>query len=87
VNDRLTKVPGYPDRRQILAGMAYFPGTGPAGKTCGDCQHRGYRRKTERSTGTFYNCYACSQFKRLTGNHGPTVKAWWPSCKYFRAKE
>lgn len=63
--------------------MAHYAGTGPAGKTCGDCAHRGYYRtdcndKTFRSGG-------CRMFPRLSGRHGQPVKRDWLACKYFEA--
>ena len=45
----MTRVPGYPDRDDIRPGMAHFEGTGPAGKTCESCAHRGYWRVSCKS--------------------------------------
>ena len=41
----MTRIPGYPDRDDVHAGMAHFAGGGPEGKTCESCKHRGYSRK------------------------------------------
>jgi hypothetical protein len=92
----LTKLDGVPDSDQAKPGMAFFAGTGPAGKTCGDCKLRGYSRQSSRPSWNAkamdyvhraYRTTACQMFKKLTGIHGPTVKTDWPSCKYFEAKE
>jgi hypothetical protein len=41
----MTRLAGCFDTDDIKCGMAHFEGTGPAGKSCGDCVHRGYYRK------------------------------------------
>lgn len=35
----MTKIPGVPDNKTLVPGMAHFQGTGPFGKTCGACKH------------------------------------------------
>lgn len=91
-DDHLTHVPGVPARGDIVRGMAHFPGSGPAGKTCGDCQHRGYQRETktekwdpllQRWVSKWYHHGGCAMFKRLTGKHGPPIKSDNKACKYF----
>jgi hypothetical protein len=75
--------------------MAFFAGTGPEGKTCGDCKLRGYYRqslrtsynkKTGKPEHKSYRVQKCAAFKLMTGRHGATVKAEYPSCKYFEPR-
>ena len=92
----LTHISGVPDKNKVLPGMAFFPDTGPFGKTCGDCKFRGYWRQSAKEivdprTGEVitrtYRSYGCEMFKKLSGNHGPVVQPEWPSCKYFEKKD
>lgn len=73
------------ERREIntAPGMAFWAGTGPAGATCGKCEHYGYhydddkglpRRKTK----------SCAQFFRMTGRHGGSLTTSQSACKYFK---
>lgn len=80
----LTRIPGVPDSEDVQPGMAYFPGTGPEGKTCGSCAHRGYTR--ESSSGKAYSVAGCMKFKRMTGRYGPAVGSDWRACKYYEVK-
>ena len=90
----MTKVPGSPDSSTACPGMAYFAGTGPSGKTCGDCQYRGMWRAGERrnrNTGLYedtrYRYGGCVVFHQLAGKHGPPVRADYNACKYFAQKD
>ena len=75
----MTKLPGVPDTDEVKAGMAFFPGTGPVGKTCESCAHRGYWKKGKNKfnprTGlieqTQTRSLGCRMFLRLSGRHGP----------------
>jgi hypothetical protein len=80
----LTKVANFPDKAVVKPGMAYFAGTGPKGKCCRDCTHRGYWRTS--ASREDYRTTACIMFKTLTGVHGPRVDADWAACKYFKQK-
>lgn len=81
----LTKIEGVPDKFQVVNGMAYFTGTGPAGTTCGTCQFRGYYRKSRH--GNTYQTSGCSMFHGLSGGkHGSRLKKETPSCKYYVKK-
>jgi len=80
----LTKTKGFPNKSDVKPGMAYFAGTGPIGKRCGDCTHRGYYRRS--GNGTDYHTTSCAMFKTLAGVHGPKVDADWSACKYFEQK-
>ena len=80
--DHMTTLPGIPSKDDYRPGMAYFMGTGPVGKTCGNCANRGYYRKAETSDRT-YKVSKCAVFKKMTGNHGADIRANYPACKYF----
>lgn len=81
----LTKIEGVPDKlNDTRPGMAYFVGTGPQGRTCGDCKFRGYKRESRK--GTFYHTGSCRKFLEQSKRHGPEVNRHNPSCKYFEAK-
>lgn len=93
--DTMTKLEGVPSRDDALPGMAFFASTGPAGKTCGDCKHRGLVRKSQKATYSetaqefvhkSYRTTQCSMFKKLAGQHGSAVKKDYPACKYFEPK-
>lgn len=76
--------------RNTTRGMAYFAGSGPAGKTCGDCKHRGYQRERSypnaNGAPVFYRSTGCAMFKKLSGRHGPPIDAALNACKYFEGK-
>lgn len=78
----LTKIPGWQDKRDVQPGMAHFARTGPAGKTCGDCAHRGYFRNKD----DVRKHYGCARFRQLTDKNGPAVESGWHACKYFNQK-
>jgi hypothetical protein len=70
--------------RQTPEGMAFWAGTGPAGKTCGACMHYGYLDDLGHHTNGCAIYYqqmhrhaarmlpkqtsACKYFERLTGS-------------------
>ena len=71
---------------QTVPGMAYFSGTGPEGKTCGDCKY------LERRVVKFFQ-YSCNKYKELTNFKNRLSKADaefdspnLKSCKYFEEK-
>ena len=90
----MTRIPGYPDRDDVKPGMASFEGTGPAGKTCESCMHRGYSRKgrdkfnsrTNLIEETHYRARGCEIFHKLTHRHGPAVDKKWRACRYYDPK-
>lgn len=83
----LTKIPGVPQRVDAVRGMAYFRGTGPAGKVCGECAFYFYLKQVQRANGQLVTVRhrGCRLFKTMTGRHGPRVDRSMPSCKYFEA--
>lgn len=91
----MTKIDGYPSSDQAIPGMAFFAGTGPEGKTCGDCKHRGYYRQSQRPTWNearqeevyrSYRVTSCAVFKKMAGHHGTPVEKDCKACKYFEQK-
>ena len=88
----MTKLAGVPDRDDARPGMAYFAGTGPQGKTCGDCAHHGYEREVlspRHDGGTvrqrkFHG--GCHRYKQLAGHDGPVVKKAYAACREFQEK-
>jgi len=73
-------------------GMAYFAGSGPAGKYCGDCKFWTYYRQVRkprfnRRTGAeewpSYKWRGCAKFRDLTGQVGPQIDDRLHACKYF----
>ena len=90
----LTKIPGTPDRDSVQPGMAHLEGSGPAGKTCEHCTHRGYFRtgkaKFNSRTGMIeqnpVRTMGCRIFLKLTHRHGPAVNKDWRACRYFQPK-
>lgn len=95
LSDFLTKIDGLPNVRDALPGMAFFAGTGPAGKTCGDCKLRGMTRyrakmkfneKTEMLEEKTYRTQQCRKYRELAMRNGPAVNADYKACKYFEQK-
>lgn len=91
----LTKLDGVPDSNDAKPGMAFFAGTGPAGKVCADCKFRGLVRESqkgvynERLQQFIYRSYRttqCVMFKRLAGEYGAAVGRDYPACKYFEQR-
>jgi hypothetical protein len=78
-----------PQHLSTAPGMAFFAGTGPEGKYCKDCKHKGYERLKVDSYGNAQRAVThggCAKFKQLLGVDGPQIKGSLPSCKYFEAK-
>ena len=93
-NPNYTSGPMSSEAKETAPGMAHFAGTGPSGKTCGDCVNRGYYRKrtpkfnerTNEWVEKSYKTAGCAKFNQLTGNHGPTIDTKLHACKYFEEK-
>ena len=92
----MVKIEGVPDHNDVRPGMAYFAGTGPKGKTCGDCKFRGYKSESEVGhwseelqclTYRTYHVQKCSIAKSMAGRHLADVDPSNPSCKYFEGKK
>lgn len=93
--DTMTKLEGVPTRDQAIPGMAFFAGTGPVDKTCGQCKHRGLTRQSQKATYSerlkefvhkTYRTTQCVMFKKLAGDYGSAVAKSNPACKYFEQK-
>lgn len=81
----MTRLPGVPDRADAIRGMAHFAGSGPEGKTCGDCRHRGYSRLTRDEDHSWWH-RGCEMYRRLTGRFGPRISRDLAACRYFEEK-
>lgn len=73
----LTRIAGYPDRSQAVAGAAFFAGTGPFYKTCNDCTFFKYIAHQRR----------CGKYVDLTGKSGPPIPSTTKACKYFEDRK
>lgn len=90
---KLTQIEGVPDSESIKPGMAFFCGTGPSDKTCGDCKFRGYYRESragkwnaelQQIVHRSYRVQKCEMTRRMSGGkHGADVDADNLCCKYF----
>jgi hypothetical protein len=73
--------------RATRPGQAHWAGTGPAGKTCGQCSHLGYWEQVRNSTGdTVYSRHrtGCAKFFQLTGKHGAVIPPAAGACRHFQ---
>jgi hypothetical protein len=93
LNENLTDIAV--EHIQSAPGMAHFAGTGPKGKTCGQCSFWGYQKlsksdKTNNNTGEVYRTSTandgCKKFFILTERHGPKIRPNLLACKYFEGK-
>ena len=57
-------------------GYAYSPGSGPAGETCGTCQHIQRYRKWAK-------CAVYLKMKKRTNSRGTDILVRAPACKYW----
>ena len=86
---------GYPPElaammRATKPGQAHWAGTGPAGKTCGQCSHLGYWEQVRNGTGdTVYSrrrTGCCAKFFQLTGKHGAVIPPGAGACRHFQPR-
>ena len=61
-------------------GYAYRPGTGPAGETCGTCEHK----VRKQMGGTFLKCGLAHH--KWTGGPGSDILARSPACSGWKAR-
>jgi hypothetical protein len=62
-----------------VAGMAYFAGTGPIAKTCGQCPFWAGKPSSDAAI--------CLKYKRMMdGRQGPPVPREMDACKYFEER-
>jgi len=76
------------DERQANTppGMAFWAGTGPAGRTCRECsfyQFNGYKSKKGGITGGVLKLGICNKYLSMMLRAGSKVPHETPSCKYF----
>jgi hypothetical protein len=67
-------------KRATRPGMAHFAFSGPAGRTCNECEFYGY----PKGKGT---TLACAKYRAMMGMDGPPIPRGTPCCKYFAAKK
>jgi hypothetical protein len=75
--------------RATKPGQAHWAGTGPAGKTCGQCDHLGYWAKVRNSAGDNVcsrRRTGCAKFFQLTGNHGAVIPPAAGACRHFQPR-
>ena len=77
--------------RATKPGQAHWAGTGPAGKTCGQCSHLGYWEQVRNGTGdTVYSrrrTGCCAKFFQLTGKHGAVIPPGAGACRHFQPRD
>jgi hypothetical protein len=83
----MTQLPGVPNSRDVIPGMAHFAGTGPTGTYCFQCSY--FWNGSERSAGE------CREFMRLCPRKSTNPKKRpkvlripprTPSCRYFKER-
>ena len=68
------KMRAYP--HGTVPGMAHFAGTGPAGRTCGECR---FLVKVPRG-----NNQRCEKYRQMMDEYGAVnIPETTPACKYF----
>lgn len=73
--------PGKRKRIETPRGCAYPPGTGPAGKTCGDCRHL-------RALHYSKTYFKCALLERVwTCGPGTDIRKRSPACLKFESSE
>jgi hypothetical protein len=75
--------------RATKPGQAHWAGTGPSGKTCGDCAHLGYWKQRHNASGDLVKnerTNGCQRYFQLTGVHGPVVPATAGACRHFEPR-
>jgi|SRR5580704_2376794 hypothetical protein len=71
------------EQAQSVPGMAHFAGTGPNGKTCGQCEFWGYKVTTPK--GLKFQ-FRCKKYNELTRKNGGIIPGLTLACKYWEAK-
>jgi hypothetical protein len=72
--------------RATHSGQAHWAGSGPSGKTCGDCCCLGYFKQRRNASGDNIRSEhtgGCRRYFELTGHHGPVVPANAGACRHF----
>lgn len=72
-------------RRRTPAGMAFWAGTGPANKTCRECELWKYEPRDGYMSGSgLLKESPCEKYARMMNIlAGPKLPYYTPSCKYF----
>src|SRR5262245_38293745 len=70
-------------------GMAHWAGSGPAGKTCGECQHWNFWRQIRNASGAVIcteQHKGCQKYQQLTNKKGPEISRQLPACRHFQER-
>ena len=78
--DHLTTIEGVRSSSEVLPGMAFYAGTGPAGKTCGECAFAFQPGKGGKA-------WRCAKYIKLAMREGKAIKLTYAACKYFEEKK
>jgi hypothetical protein len=73
--------------RATRPGQAHWAGSGPNGKTCGDCAYLGYFKQHRNASGDTISSEhtgGCRRFFQLTGEHGAVVPRNAGACRHFQ---
>ncbi len=68
----------------VKNGYAAPPGTGPAGETCGTCQHK-HSMSSNSGSKRFIKCLAAQE--RWTHGEGSDILAKSPACRAWKRRE
>ena len=71
------------EQAQTAPGMAHFAGTGPNGKTCGQCEFWGYQVQQGKLVKFQFRC---KKYKELTTKNGSIIPGLTLACRYFEEK-
>lgn len=81
------------EQAMTAPGMAFFGGSGPAGKYCGDCKFKGFKYpgkervnpRTNQEFTPYHRSNGCEKTYELTGRKrpGPDFSDKMHACKYF----
>jgi hypothetical protein len=72
--------------RATRPGQAHWAGSGPSGKSCGECCHLGYFKQHRNARGDTVRSEhtgGCRRYFQLTGEHGPVVPRNAGACRHF----
>jgi hypothetical protein len=75
--------------RNTAPGQAHWAGTGPAGMTCGQCQHWTYWRQIRNRVGDIVRTEqhkGCGKYEQLTDIKGPQINPPLFACRHFQAR-
>jgi hypothetical protein len=75
--------------RNTAPGQAHWAGTGPAGRTCGECEHFNYWRQIYNRSGAITHTeqhQGCKKYEQLTNKKGPKIDKQLLACRHFQER-